>query len=63
MLKISDIDSDGKADKTEVLVSGFGIHIGYGGHDMHGPTMGYDGRIYWSIGDKGFSVRSRDCER
>ena len=62
MLKISDIDGDGKADKTEVLVSGFGIHIGYGGHDMHGPTMGYDGRIYWSIGDKGFSVRSREGE-
>ena len=38
MLKISDIDGDGKADKTEVLVSGFGIHIGYGGHDMHGPV-------------------------
>ena len=60
MLKISDIDGDGKADKTEVLVTGFGIHIGYGGHDMHGPTMGYDGRIYWTIGDKGFSVRSRE---
>lgn len=60
MLKITDTDRDGKADKTEVLVTGFGIHVGYGGHDMHGPTMGYDGRIYWTIGDKGFSVRSRE---
>ena len=40
MLKISDVNGDGKADKTEVLVTGFGIHVGYGGHDMHGPTMG-----------------------
>lgn len=62
MLKISDVNGDGKADKTEVLVTGFGIHVGYGGHDMHGPTMGYDGRIYWTIGDKGFSVRSREGE-
>jgi putative membrane-bound dehydrogenase-like protein len=60
MLKITDTDRDGKADKTEILVTGFGIHVGYGGHDMHGPTMGYDGRIYWTIGDKGFSVRSRE---
>ena len=60
MLKITDTDGDGRGDKTEVLATGFGIHIGYGGHDMHGPTMGYDGRIYWTIGDKGFSVRSRE---
>ena len=62
MLKITDTDGDGKGDKTEVLATGFGVHIGYGGHDMHGPTMGYDGRIYWTIGDKGFSVRSREGE-
>ena len=60
MIKITDTDGDGRGDKTEVLATGFGIHIGYGGHDMHGPTMGYDGRIYWTIGDKGFSVRSRE---
>ena len=50
--KITDTDGDGRGDKTGVLATGFSIHIGYGGHDMHGPTMGYDGRIYWTIGDE-----------
>ena len=43
----------GVADVREILVTGFGLHFAYAGHDMHGLTVGPDGRIYWSIGDKG----------
>jgi quinoprotein glucose dehydrogenase len=54
--RLRDTNDDGVADEREVLVHGFGHHIAYAGHDMHGLTVGPDGRIYWSIGDKGVSV-------
>lgn len=58
--RLFDEDSDGVADSRNVLAHGFGLHIAYGGHDMHGLTMGPDGKIYWSIGDKGISVSLPD---
>ena len=61
--RFRDVDDDGVADEREKLVSGFGLHIAYAGHDMHGPMVGPDGRIYWSIGDKGVNVTSREGRR
>lgn len=58
--KLRDNDGDGKADSQVSIVHGFGLHIAYGGHDMHGLTMGPDGKVYWSIGDKGINVTTAD---
>ena len=60
LYKLTDPDGDGIFQKKEELVRGIGYHIGYGGHDMHGPTLGMDGRIYWSTGDKGIHVKTKD---
>jgi putative membrane-bound dehydrogenase-like protein len=57
---VADRDGDGKAEHREALVHGFGIHLAYAGHDMHGLTRGPDGRIYWTIGDKGVQVQRRE---
>ena len=58
--RLKDTDDDGVADVREVVAHGFGMHIAYAGHDMHGPRLGVDGRIYWSIGDKGVNVTSQE---
>ena len=61
--KLRDTDDDGQADERSVIAHGFGLHIAYAGHDMHGLTVGPDGKIYWSIGDKGISVTRADGRR
>ena len=61
--RLKDTDDDGVADVREVVAHGFGLHIGYAGHDMHGLSVGPDGRIYWSIGDKGVNAVSREGRR
>lgn len=58
--KLTDKDGDGLFETKQELVRGIGYHIGYGGHDMHGPTLGPDGRIYWTTGDKGVHVKLAD---
>lgn len=61
--RFKDTDDDGVADIREIVVHGFGIHLAYAGHDMHGLSVGPDGRIYWSIGDKGLNVLSKEGRR
>jgi quinoprotein glucose dehydrogenase len=48
------------ADAREAILTGFGVHVAYSGHDMHGPKMGPDGRVYWSIADCGANVRTKE---
>ncbi len=61
--RLKDTNDDGVADIREVVATGFGMHIAYAGHDMHGPRLGPDGRIYWSIGDKGVNVMSKEGQK
>jgi quinoprotein glucose dehydrogenase len=41
------------------LSTGYGVHIGVTGHDLHGLTLGMDGKLYYSMGDRGFVVQTR----
>ena len=45
----------GIASKTTSISHGYGIHVGFSGHGMSGVEVGPEGKIYWQIGDIGFS--------
>ena len=55
-----DKNNDGIADRHEVLADGFGPRFSISGHDMHGLAMGPDGRIYFSMGDRGYNVTTKE---
>ncbi len=58
--KLRDTSGDGKADVKEALADGFGVRVAFRGHDMHGLQLGPDGRIYFSIGDRGYHVTNKE---
>ena len=58
--KLSDSDLDGVADTHQKIVEGFGVRVSFTGHDLHGIIRGPDGRLYFSVGDRGFSVESKE---
>ena len=54
--------SDGN-QVLETIVSGLGVRVGVHGHDLHGIVPGLDGRIYFSMGDRGFDVITGEGKR
>ncbi|BBO31177.1 PVC-type heme-binding CxxCH protein [Lacipirellula parvula] len=56
--ELRDADGDGKAEERKSLASGFGVHFALFGHDLHGLTEGPDGKIYFSLGDRGLHVET-----
>jgi quinoprotein glucose dehydrogenase len=53
----------GEKPELETLASGFGVKTSLGGHDLHGLVFGPDGKIYFSMGDRGYNVLTREGRR
>jgi quinoprotein glucose dehydrogenase len=58
--RLHDPDRTGKAVKKELLHTGYGVRLAFLGHDLHGLVFGPDGKLYFSIGDRGANVKTPD---
>ncbi len=57
---LKDTKNTGTADVKQSLSTGYGVHTGFIGHDLHGLTIGPDGRLYFSLGDRGLNVKTKE---
>ena len=58
--KLYDENGDGVSEKREKFISGFGFRNGVNGHDLHGLEWGVDGRLYFSNGDRGYGIKTKE---
>ncbi|WP_020472696.1 DUF7133 domain-containing protein [Zavarzinella formosa] len=61
--KLKDTKGTGYADVKQSMSTGYGVHTAFIGHDLHGLRMGPDGRLYFSLGDRGFNVVNKEGKR
>jgi len=54
--RLRDTNGDGRIDAQSTISDGYNVHPAFGGHGISGLIMGPDGRLYWEVGDMGFSV-------
>lgn len=60
LYRLKDTKGANVADVKETLFTGFGPTVQFLGHDLHGLRMGPDGKLYFSIGDRGFIVTTKE---
>ncbi|MDB4408878.1 hypothetical protein N9165_02290, partial [Akkermansiaceae bacterium] len=57
---LKDEDGDLVADDYKTIQDGMGVRVSFSGHDLNGFALGPDGRLYSTIGDRGFSFDTKE---
>ncbi|MBI3472668.1 MAG: hypothetical protein HY013_15035, partial [Candidatus Solibacter usitatus] len=58
LIRFTDTDNDGVADRKEIVVTGWNLSANAA--SLHGPILGPDGWLYLTDGRHGFKIRSRE---
>jgi len=53
-------NADGSLASKTSISHGYGVHFGFAGHGMSGLRVGPEGKIYWQVGDIGFSGKDKE---
>lgn len=61
--RMRDENGDGAIDRQIPVSLGYNTHPAFGGHGISGVMIGPDGRLYWEVGDIGFSVVDKRSRR
>jgi quinoprotein glucose dehydrogenase len=57
---LRDTTGEGVSTERKVIEDGFGVRISLSGHDMNGFVLGPDGRVWGTIGDRGFNLTTKE---
>ena len=52
-----------KLSNQTLVQDGFGVHLGWTGHDLHGLILGPDGRVYFTTADKGSFFTTKEGKK
>lgn len=58
--ELQDKDGDGVSEARSKMISGLGIKTSLSGHDLHGLVWGPDRKLYFSLGDRGYNVTTKE---
>ena len=58
LLRLTDADGDGRAEKREIVITGWNLSANAA--SLHGPVLGPDGWLYLTDGRHGYKIRTKE---